>query len=137
VTLRPPLVLSYRLPPQSNTSMGAALSPALTDGLYLDAGRFPTPTAHMPTLAINATTPSTALSPLYKHTLLAGNGEQTLDLDRAPRRTQTLDLGLARHHDASPPSDHLRHAPPQCPSTAGTLASHVGLLRLPRQVGRR
>jgi hypothetical protein len=122
VTLRPPLVSSYRLPPQSDTSMGAALSPPLTDGSYLDAGRFPTMTACISTPAINATVPSTTLPPLYKHARLAGNRAQTLDLDRVPRRTQTLYLDLARHHNASPPSHHLRHAPPRRPSTAKTLA---------------
>jgi hypothetical protein len=64
------------------------LSP-LTDGSYLDIGRFPTLMARISTPAINATASSTALPPLYKHTLLAGNGAQTLDLDRAPHRTQT------------------------------------------------
>jgi hypothetical protein len=39
VTLRSPLIPSYRLLPQSDASMGATLSPPLTDGSYLDAGR--------------------------------------------------------------------------------------------------
>jgi hypothetical protein len=38
VTLRPPLIPSYCLPPQSDASMGAALSPPLTDGSYLNDG---------------------------------------------------------------------------------------------------
>jgi hypothetical protein len=63
------------------------------------------------------------------------HGAQTLHLDRAPHRTQTLDLDLASHHDALLPSHHLSQAPPRRPSPAGTLASHVGILRLPRRVG--
>jgi hypothetical protein len=63
MTLRPPLVPSYRLLPQSDASMGAALSPPLTDGLYLDAGLFPTLMAHISMLATNVTVPATALSP--------------------------------------------------------------------------
>jgi hypothetical protein len=137
VTLRLPLIPSYRLSPESDASMGAALSPPLTDDSYLGAGLFTTPMGRISTPAINATAPSTALPPLYKHILLAGNGAQTLDLDRAPRRTQTLDLDLAGLHDALPPSDHLRHAPPRRPSTDGSLASHVGLGRLPQCVGGR
>jgi hypothetical protein len=86
--------------------MGAALSPPLTDGSYMDVGRFPTPTARITMSVINATTPSTALPSLYKHALVADNGAQTLDLDRTPHRTQTLDPDLAVHHDASPPSHH-------------------------------
>jgi hypothetical protein len=61
VTLRPPLIPSYRLLPQSNASMGAALSPPLTDGSYLNDGRFPTPMARISSPAINAMAPSTAL----------------------------------------------------------------------------
>jgi hypothetical protein len=86
---------------------------------------------------INAMVPSTALPSLYKHTLLAGNGAQTYDLYQAPRRTQTLDIDLADHHDALPPSHHLCRAPPRRPSTSGTLASHVGVLRLPQRIGGR
>jgi hypothetical protein len=85
MTLRPLLIPSYRLPPQSDASMGDVLSPPLTDGSYLYVGRFPTPTARISMLAINATAPSTALPLLYKHALLASNGAQTLDLDQAPR----------------------------------------------------
>jgi hypothetical protein len=58
--------------------MGDALSPPLTDDSYLGTGRFTTPMAHILTPAINATTPSTAVPPLYKHTLLTGNGAQNL-----------------------------------------------------------
>jgi hypothetical protein len=58
--------------------MGAALSPPLTDGSYLDAG-IDSPLRRAPT--INAMAPSTTLPPLYKHALLTGNGAQTLDLD--------------------------------------------------------
>jgi hypothetical protein len=85
MTLRPLLIPSYRLPPQSDASMGVVLSLPLIDDTYLYAGRFPTPIARISMLAINAMAPSTALSPLYKHALLAGNGAQTLDLDQAPR----------------------------------------------------
>jgi hypothetical protein len=67
----------YRLPPQSYASMGATLSPPLTDDSYLDVGRFPTPMVHISMMAINATAPSTTLSTLYKHALLASNGAQT------------------------------------------------------------
>jgi hypothetical protein len=83
VNLRPPLVPSYPLLPQSNASIGAALSPPLNDSSYLDAGPFPTQMAHISMLVINVMAPSTALPPLYKHALLASNGAQTLDLDRA------------------------------------------------------
>jgi hypothetical protein len=55
---------SYRLPPQSDASMGAALSPPLTGGSYLDGG-IDSPLRR--TTAINATTPSTAL-PRYINT---------------------------------------------------------------------
>jgi hypothetical protein len=87
MTLHPPLVSSYPLPPQSNASIGTALSPPLTDGSYLNASPFPTRMARISMLAINAMAPSTTLPPLYKDALLAGNGAQTLDLDRAPCRT--------------------------------------------------
>jgi hypothetical protein len=60
--------------------------PPLTEVSYLDIG-IESPLRRMP--AINAMTPSTALAPLYKHSLLTGNGAQTLDPDRALRRTQT------------------------------------------------
>jgi hypothetical protein len=105
--------------------MGAALSPPLTDSSYLDARPFPSLTARISTPAINATSPSTALPPLYKHPLLASNGAHTLDLDRAPRITQTLDLAAYLHHDASPSSTmeshrrntRLSHWSPQATST--------------------
>jgi hypothetical protein len=79
--------------------MGVVLSSPLIDDSYLGVDRFPTLMARISIPVINAMTPSTALLPLYKHALLTDNRAQTLDLDRAPHRTQTLDL--ANHHDAS------------------------------------
>jgi hypothetical protein len=61
--------------------MGAFLSPPHIDGSYLDAGRFPTPTACISTPAINIMAPSTALPALYKHAILVGHGAQTPDLN--------------------------------------------------------
>jgi hypothetical protein len=77
MTLRLPLIPSYRLLPQSDASMNTALSPLLNDGSYLDTC-IDSPLRR--TSAINSTALSTAFPPLYKHALLTGNGAQTLDL---------------------------------------------------------
>jgi hypothetical protein len=92
--------------------MGAFLSPPHTDGWYLNIGLFPTQMDRISTLAMNAVKPSTALATLYKHSLLTGHQAQTLDLDRAPHITQTLDLDLDLDLDRASHTCHQHASSP-------------------------